>query len=422
MTRTETHQALAISVAVAALSASGAFYLLSRWERPKVRAVERGGESTFREGRPSQASVPPNDEALVEEEGGTSLLKTLAKHLAVNDLARFQELCGPALREDDAHALREALQSGPWKLDLEQPVSELGKENGREQWAIHLREERSQQKARLAITLARAEDKAWRVSAVALPDLLPRQTLGLDAVRSADRFFALLQKQDFAQAKEMVEPEGVSDERLAALSILMDEGKFRLIDERPLVATNVNDSHAWIIVRVTSDLLKARSEFGLELNRGGGDWHLSQIHLSRLLNEFLKASKVDEVEGLPVVEHPKGGESIALYFNLNEEQPSTRSLRQLGIVAALVKTRKDSKLRISGHADALGEDNYNERLSARRAQRVKEALIALGLPGERIETKAFGEQQPLSPNTLPDGSDNPQGRKQNRRSEIYLDF
>jgi outer membrane protein OmpA-like peptidoglycan-associated protein len=41
---------------------------------------------------------------------------------------------------------------------------------------------------------------------------------------------------------------------------------------------------------------------------------------------------------------------------------------------------------------------------------------------EQVVTEAFGAAKPRKPNFLPDGSDNPSGRSQNRRAEVLLDF
>jgi outer membrane protein OmpA-like peptidoglycan-associated protein len=53
-------------------------------------------------------------------------------------------------------------------------------------------------------------------------------------------------------------------------------------------------------------------------------------------------------------------------------------------------------------------------LSERRAQAVREALVARGLPAERIGTLGFGEARPIA------GNDTPGGRQQNRRVEIVV--
>ena len=51
-------------------------------------------------------------------------------------------------------------------------------------------------------------------------------------------------------------------------------------------------------------------------------------------------------------------------------------------------------VRIEGHADPRGSDDYNKELSERRVKAVSEALVQAGIPAGRIATGAFGEQKP----------------------------
>jgi OOP family OmpA-OmpF porin len=75
---------------------------------------------------------------------------------------------------------------------------------------------------------------------------------------------------------------------------------------------------------------------------------------------------------------------------------------------------------ISSHTDSKGSDTYNERLSQRRAQSVVNYLIDNGIKKERLQAKGYGETQPIAPNENPDGSDNPEGRQKNRRTEFRV--
>lgn len=69
---------------------------------------------------------------------------------------------------------------------------------------------------------------------------------------------------------------------------------------------------------------------------------------------------------------------------------------------------------VLGHADLVGRPDANQRLSERRAKTVLEALVAAGVPVDRITAGAFGESQPAF--VTPDNTAEPQ----NRRVEIYL--
>lgn len=67
---------------------------------------------------------------------------------------------------------------------------------------------------------------------------------------------------------------------------------------------------------------------------------------------------------------------------------------------------------VSGHTDWIGTDAYNQALSERRANAVKDYLVRKGVETSRIRTFAYGESQPVAPNTTAEG------RALNRRAEI----
>ena len=75
---------------------------------------------------------------------------------------------------------------------------------------------------------------------------------------------------------------------------------------------------------------------------------------------------------------------------------------------------------LAGHTDSGGNDQANLRASRARAEAVAAWLVERGVDDERIEVIAFGEQNPIAPNALPDGSPNEEGRRSNRRVEIRI--
>jgi hypothetical protein len=60
----------------------------------------------------------------------------------------------------------------------------------------------------------------------------------------------------------------------------------------------------------------------------------------------------------------------------------------------------EAKLLVSAYADTRGPQKYNESLSERRGQSVKDYLIANGVPADKIEVSAYGEDKPLDKNTM----------------------
>jgi OOP family OmpA-OmpF porin len=67
-----------------------------------------------------------------------------------------------------------------------------------------------------------------------------------------------------------------------------------------------------------------------------------------------------------------------------------------------------------GHTDSIGTNEYNQKLSVRRAEAVKSYLVSKGIAADRVYTEGKGETQPVASNKTRDG------RQQNRRVEIEV--
>jgi outer membrane protein OmpA-like peptidoglycan-associated protein len=93
------------------------------------------------------------------------------------------------------------------------------------------------------------------------------------------------------------------------------------------------------------------------------------------------------------------------------EPASDAQLKQFG---ALLKAYPAVKVSIGGHTDNVGDAAANTKLSQDRAESVKLALVALGVPAERITTAGYGQDKPVAPN------DTDEGRAKNRRVEVQI--
>jgi peptidoglycan-associated lipoprotein len=60
-----------------------------------------------------------------------------------------------------------------------------------------------------------------------------------------------------------------------------------------------------------------------------------------------------------------------------------------------LKKRPSTKVMVEGHADSRGTNEYNLALTSRRAATVKDYLVSLGVPADRVTTVAKGEEQPF---------------------------
>ena len=248
---------------------------------------------------------------------------------------------------------------------------------------------------------------------------LTEATGALDHARA---FVDALLKQDIDKARSLVDSSRVSDAKLAGLCLIFEEGGFQLIAEKPVVATVAKDEVSWFLVRMFSPSKDADSQFGLVLKKPDTTWAISEVNLDRLISFYAQEFGDGDRNYTPIVKNPQGGDSIVLYFSFDDSALDERTRRQLEIVSRVLKADENRKIRITGHTDAVGNKNYNFQLSEKRAEVVRKTLAELGLKPEQIEIEAAGDARPRRANFNDDGTDNPAGRRVNRRAEVYLDF
>jgi outer membrane protein OmpA-like peptidoglycan-associated protein len=104
-----------------------------------------------------------------------------------------------------------------------------------------------------------------------------------------------------------------------------------------------------------------------------------------------------------------------ILFKTGSDEPLEKSHQLLDDIADTLKGNPDvGPLRIEGHTDNVGDDNFNLRLSQKRADSVKRALVDRGVKEEILSTRGFGERKPIAPN------ETPAGRARNRRVEFIV--
>lgn len=92
----------------------------------------------------------------------------------------------------------------------------------------------------------------------------------------------------------------------------------------------------------------------------------------------------------------------------------------LATVLASPQNEEGGLIYLRGHTDSGGSDEANMQASLARAEAVRDWLVENGVAEDRIRTIAFGEQNPIAPNALPDGTPDEAGRAANRRVEIEV--
>jgi len=83
-------------------------------------------------------------------------------------------------------------------------------------------------------------------------------------------------------------------------------------------------------------------------------------------------------------------------------------------IAGILQSHPDLRIQVEGHTDSVGSDDYNLRLSERRAESVRTGLVQQGIARDVVGTAGFGESKPVATNSTA------AGRQQNRRVEIVV--
>jgi len=138
--------------------------------------------------------------------------------------------------------------------------------------------------------------------------------------------------------------------------------------------------------------------------------------------ETPRGVKIDS-SGCPLPEPPKpvapaifeGKKTLVLEgvtFETNSAKLTPQAEEILGRVAGSLHDWPELRLEVGGHTDSTGSDSYNETLSQKRADSVKEYLAAKGVPAANLTSRGYGESHPVADNDTSDG------RAKNRRVEL----
>jgi OOP family OmpA-OmpF porin len=101
-------------------------------------------------------------------------------------------------------------------------------------------------------------------------------------------------------------------------------------------------------------------------------------------------------------------------FALNSAELVGDSDRLLNDVAATLRRYPEQRVEVAGYTDSQGAEEYNRKLSERRANAVREYLLGQGVAAERLSARGYGEAQPIADNGTAEG------RAVNRRVELHL--
>jgi OOP family OmpA-OmpF porin len=102
----------------------------------------------------------------------------------------------------------------------------------------------------------------------------------------------------------------------------------------------------------------------------------------------------------------------SIYFDFNKSNIKKEFVPVLNEGVSVIKAKKYPQVILEGHTDSVGTQEYNQRLSERRANSVKAYLVKKGVPADEITTVGYGKTRPIASNATAEG------RRLNRRVEI----
>jgi peptidoglycan-associated lipoprotein len=114
------------------------------------------------------------------------------------------------------------------------------------------------------------------------------------------------------------------------------------------------------------------------------------------------------------IQNAEALKSYTVYFDFDRSAVKTSEASKVKSVAEYLQNNKAQAVRVDGHCDERGTEEYNRALGERRALAIRDELIKLGIDGNRVDTMTFGKDKPADP-----GHDDAAHRK-NRRGEFIV--
>ncbi len=201
------------------------------------------------------------------------------------------------------------------------------------------------------------------------------------------------------------------------------EARGRTVKATQLTAetlANMHDAQTAQVQATSAQLGRANAEIAQQDRAIQGKDQLLQVERDRAAEADKRAAQAaaDLAAFASVKQEPRGmvitlSGSVLFSSNHAELLPSAQ-VKLNEVALALTRQDVESKIVVEGHTDSQGQPEYNQDLSQRRAQSVRDYLVSRGIAADRVTAQGFGLTRPIADNT------SPEGRANNRRVEIVV--
>ena len=180
-----------------------------------------------------------------------------------------------------------------------------------------------------------------------------------------------------------------------------DDGKFLF---------RVYENEDYTMIGETSGYLTKRQPYTTK-GRGVDPSTLKDLITNVTLDTIIVLDKI-EIDKTFVLDN--------IYYNFNRAEIREDAAKELDKLVQLLLDNPEIKIELGSHTDSVDTESFNINLSQRRAESAVRYIVQHGIAPDRIVAKGYGESRPIARNTNPDGTDNPDGRQRNRRTEFKI--
>ena len=245
-----------------------------------------------------------------------------------------------------------------------------------------------------------------------------------DVFYIADYFITALSELNYESAISYCLSGGALAEQIAGLCIMIEGARFKTSEEKPFEIVEADSN--LVTLRIHLDSIDDRKSFHFKVrlerqtSKDYDSWKINRIYLDEAFTSYFSPEDTS-VPYVPIRTDLGSGDCVVIYFDFKSSGLHPRAQKQLQILTDVFREMPAKAVKIHGHADEIGTDEYNLNLSLERAGNVRNLLISGGIEPKNVSILGKGESEEWLPNSFANGNDNPIGRSYNRRVEIWLD-